>query len=343
MPRRATTLDRVRQINRAGVLNLLRRGSAVPQNEIAQELNLSKATISRVVRSLKEKGYVRQQGKTGLVELNLSAIGILCVDITPITIAGALCDLKGNFVHRAEVRWSDYGSRYDNLQPLYQLIDQLVQLADSEGRRLIGVGIGVAGVVDSKAGIVAAADVLAWRDLRLRALLASRVHFPIFINNRVKLMTLGEFDFALASAVDHFVCLNLAASIEAGVIINRVLHHGSGYRSGNVGFMLPAPHMLNQRYETTGALELTASGKSVMDRAWAWLAENSRLPAGYVTLDYIFDEARAEEKWAVDLLTDVVDHIAQMVVNIDQLIKPDLFVLNCPAQRYDDVIAQLQR
>lgn len=137
------------------------------------------------------------------------------------------------------------------------------------GRTVRGVGVGVAGQVDSGAGVVTFAPNLQWRDVPLRVRLESMLGLPVRAINDVQAATYGEWAHGAGRGTDELVCLFVGTGVGGGVITRGRLLCGCSGSAGEFGHMtidLDGPPC---RCGNNGCLEAYAGGWAIARRARA--------------------------------------------------------------------------
>jgi len=101
-----------------------------------------------------------------------------------------------------------------------------------------GIGIGVPSVVDIENGIVFdVVNIPSWKRVELRKILEAEFKIPVFINNDVNCLALGEYRYGEAKSFSSFVALALGTGLGAGIIINNALYAGSNCGAGEIGLI----------------------------------------------------------------------------------------------------------
>jgi len=59
-------------------------------------------------------------------------------------------------------------------------------------KKILGLGVGVHGLVNSQEGISIFAPNLGWENVPIKKILEDELHMPVFLDNDVRTMTLGE-------------------------------------------------------------------------------------------------------------------------------------------------------
>ena len=99
-----------------------------------------------------------------------------------------------------------------------------------------GIGIGVPSVVDIENGIVFdVVNIPSWHRVELKKILEAEFKIPVFINNDVNCLALGEHRYGEAKLFSSFVALALGTGLGAGIIINNTLYAGNNCGAGEIG------------------------------------------------------------------------------------------------------------
>jgi glucokinase-like ROK family protein len=325
----------MREINRAAILEIIRRESPISRTNIAERLDISLPTVVRIVDRLIDEGFVRLQGgsewsggrRRPLLAFNSDGYVVLGVDMGGSKLFGAVSDLGGKLID--EVNLGQQGTTgEDSYNRLTSVIDALLASPKLEGRRVRGIGVGAPGITLHTEGIVKWAYSLNWRNFPLKARLAERYNLPIIVDNDVNLAALGELWFGAGQNAHHMILVYIGNGIGAGIIINGALYRGSSEASGEIGNMITDRHFLGKNFEYFGALESVASGTGIALRARDAL-KSRRDPATIDALgaEEVFDAARAGQKWAWKIINEVVDDLAIAIANLSVSFDPELIVL----------------
>jgi predicted NBD/HSP70 family sugar kinase len=114
------------------------------------------------------------------------------------------------------------------LSRLHQLIRTAI--GQQPPGSVLGVGVAIPGSVDSRTGVVQAAENLGWINVHAGELLSDRLNVPFYCENNAKLSALAERWFSAPGdgAGDPFVFITLHSGVGTGIIIrSHLLHAGS--------------------------------------------------------------------------------------------------------------------
>lgn len=112
------------------------------------------------------------------------------------------------------------------------VIDRIVGIMDTIRSKnphapISGIGIGIAGILKPKEGIVCFSPNLpGWRDVELYKILKEKLKTPIWIENDANLIALGEKWLGVGRNIDNFVLLTLGTGVGGGIIYKGRLFTG---------------------------------------------------------------------------------------------------------------------
>jgi glucokinase len=113
-----------------------------------------------------------------------------------------------------------------------------VAAARARHPRLLGLGLGVPGMADTRSGTILRYDMIpSATDLPLRDLVAARVNLPCVMDHNMRALTVAEWMQGAAQHLDTFVCLAVRSGIGAGMVVDGRLYNGSHGFAGEVGYM----------------------------------------------------------------------------------------------------------
>jgi glucokinase len=333
---RTINAKQMRQVNRSAILELIRQYSPIARSEISRLLEISMPTVIRIVDELIEDGLVRSTGETAgeagrpreLLEYNKSGSAVIGIDLGGTKLYGALANIGGEIL--GEVHKSQHSSTGEESFALVEeMIQFLIKLASEKQQKLLGIAVGAPGITHVKKGLVEWAPSLNWRDFSLKQRIADRFHLPVAVDNDVNLAVLGEQWFGAGKGVNNLLLLAIGTGMGAGLVIDGVIYRGHNEAAGEVGYLLPGVGALGQRYDQFGAMENIVSGTGIAERA-KMLLTGSRPEAELEALaaSEVFDAARNDETWAVQIVDETVDYLSMVIADISTLLDPELIIIS---------------
>jgi glucokinase len=254
------------------------------------------------------------------------------IDIGGTKIVAGLVTDQGEVLYKQIVPTATEGKEHIIFQ-LQQLINNLLKEANKlRLPTLKGIGIGTAGQIDFKNGIVRSgtSNIKDWNDIPLKQEMQRLFGFPAWIDNDVNVVALAESYLGAAKGYDNVVFLTLGTGIGGAVIQEGKLLHGEWGGAAELGHMSvdrsgPA---CNCGYK--GCLEAYASGTGIANQMKQYLIKNPKLHDGSIdniTARDVFQWAYEGKQHAKSVLDDSMDALAYGTVNIIHAFNPSLLVL----------------
>lgn len=169
---------------------------------------------------------------------------LLCgVDLGGTKLSAGLFTREGDSV--AEVKVTDH-SELSNDQMVDRISELVRELLDSQALSdsdLRGIGIGMAGHVNSEQGLVITTSnyPVPFRNYRLRDRLLKRFDTPIIVDNDANAQAFGEFIFGAGRGKSNVTFLTISTGVGAGIIINGKLVRGHSGFAGEIGHTIVEP------------------------------------------------------------------------------------------------------
>jgi len=236
---RTASVGLSRDLNRSAILRLIASDGPIARMNIARRLGLSPATVTAVTRELVDQGLVRVAERAPssggrpalLLELVGGAATAFGVKVAPDHLVGVLVDLEADILERFELPFEAEAP-----DAVEQLVRALSLWLDDAGERppLLGVGLGVPGVFDSRTGLLES-PLLGWRGVALPALLQDRLGLPVFVDNDVNTLAVAERLYGRGRDVEHFITVTLGRGVGLGIIAGGDIYRGHRGGAGEFG------------------------------------------------------------------------------------------------------------
>lgn len=105
----------------------------------------------------------------------------------------------------------------------------------SNGAEIVAVGVGAAGQIDRKKGIILDAPNLGVRDLDLGELLGKHFGKPVSVGNDVEVATIGELYYGSGRGYKNFICVFVGTGIGGGIVRDGRIYTGLTGTAGEIG------------------------------------------------------------------------------------------------------------
>jgi glucokinase-like ROK family protein len=328
----------VRELNRSILLQELRVGPPLSRADLAAATGLNKTTVSKLVDELIADGLVREigpvpsRGGRPAVHLELNPDGgwIIGAEIGVGRLTTVVADLRASIAWRREAAFDKEAGQESVLQRLDTLLRYARQFAQRDGRRLLGVGVTVPGLVDVASGVLIFEPNMGWRGVPLRDRLASKLHLPAFIENDANAAALAERYFGAARDVEDFAYVVANIGLGAGLVVGGQIFSGASGYAGEAGHTTIDPDGPLCRCGNRGCWERLASLRALTERVDRALQAGvtSQIPSfaegGEVSLMAILEAARAGDQVARQALDETGAYLGIGIANLVNLLNPQL-------------------
>jgi glucokinase len=314
-------------------------------DQMSQEIGVGMRGMIPVIDFLEAKGFVRHTGSTvangkAIASLRAGESGIIGLDLGGTKLYGAIIDIAGNILYDREIR--NHGKTGEAcLEVLIDLIEHFREKAGRRNLKIHGIGVGVPGSVKLDTGWVVNAPAVGMKDFPLKERLVSRFGYPVFIDNDLKQLSVGDTWFGAGKNYRHVVLLAIGTGIAVGTLVDGRVLRGAHERLGELGWMVPGCEFLGRQYVGFGALETEASGPGIENRARRLLSgKKDRKFLDELSADTVFEAARKGEAWAERCVAETVEYLAVLVANIMAFYDPDLIILSGGVSRSSDLLIE---
>ncbi len=324
------------------VLDHVRAHGESSRAELAQATGLGRSVLTQRVDALRNYGLLAEDRvgvSTGgraprLLRFRSDAGYLLVADLGATSTDVALADLAGRIViHRQ--RPSDIAAGPEAvLADVDELFEECVAEAGID-RPLWGIGIGIPGPVEFESGSPVSPPIMpGWDGYSVRERFAAR-GVPVWVDNDVNVMALGELTAGCGRGVDDFVFVKIGTGIGAGIVVDGRIHRGAKGSAGDVGHIhVQAGREVTCRCGMSGCLEALAGGAALARDAEAAAREGRSAilralldEKGYLDAADVAAASKHGDPVSVELITEAGRLIGQMLTGIVNFFNPSLIVI----------------
>lgn len=205
--------DRFKKTNRTRILEFIFRNGPVARATIAEQTGITPATVTTTTASLIEEGIIKILGEEEdraevtpgrrrvLIDLNTEYAYAIGIEFNEKQISCCITDLRGKIVDKTI--FSTTHIEITNItEVLVRQIEGLISGNESIANRLIGIGIGMPGKLDTGAtGLIE--ESTTWKSFEPKAI-KQRFRLPVIMDNNVKCMAYGQYLFSPQNTPETF-------------------------------------------------------------------------------------------------------------------------------------------
>jgi glucokinase-like ROK family protein len=262
------------------VLDLVRSGVARTKPELSRRSGFGRSVITQRVNQLLDSGLLMEGGlgaSTGgrpSRELSLRAEAglVLVAPLGATHLTVGVTDLAGRLLHYYREPADVIPGPEKILSRVEELFDQLLASEHVPAEApLFGIGIGIHGPVEFATGTPVSPPVMpGWDGYDIRRRFARRYDVPVWVDNDVNLMALGELRAGAARSEKDVILVKVGTGIGAGLISSGSLHRGAQGCAGEIGHVLvDEASGVICRCGRVGCLSALASGSAITREALA--------------------------------------------------------------------------
>jgi glucokinase len=198
--------------------------------------------------------------------------------------------------------------------------------------KLAGVGVAVAGLLDSRRGIVTTSPNLpGWEDTPVREIMAEKLGIPALVVNDADAAAVGEHRFGAGRGTRHMLYITVSTGVGGGIIIDGRLYSGASGCAGEFGHMAVDPDGPLCACGRRGCWEALASGSAIAREAASRLRKGEKsILAGCrrtVTAEDVGKAAQDGDRLAREVIASAARYLGIGLANLVNIFNPEMIVI----------------
>lgn len=338
----------IRAINRSAVLNTVKSRGPIGRAEIARRTGLSPATVSSLTADLIERQLIleTEPGESSggrrpiLLDINPGGGYVVGIKLTESHVIAALINLEAQVLDR---RTDDLPGTAPAqvVSSIATSVAQLLETAGLQHGQLLGVGVGLAGVVDAEAGVSRQQPFLNWRDVPLGKMLSETLNTLVHIDNDVNALTLAERLYGRGQGIDDFLTVTVGRGVGLGIVIGGQLFRGARGGGGEFGHLVVDVNGPACECGKRGCLEAYI-GESGLLRQADQFAQAGEMPP-VDSVDQLLALAMDGHLQAAQLFERSGRSLGQGIANLVNLFNPARILISGEGVRYGELFFSAMR
>ena len=331
----------IKKINSKNILNIIRKRGPISRSEIAEITGLTPATITNITSELIDNNLI-VEGESGdssggrkpiMLRIRCDYYRVIGVYLGSRKIKIIASDLMANTKYKKEIPYEK--KPLTAVEALEIIKNEIISINEkylAKGKKVVGVGIGIHGLVDSNKGISIFAPNLGWRNINIVETLEKATNIPVYIDNNTRTMGLGERWFGTGKNVSSFFCLNVEYGIGGSLFIA-----DNSFGAGEIGHTTVDVNGEICSCGNRGCLETIASVKALTKMAFEGYNEHKDSSIfecqdinspDDILPEKIFESARMGDEFAISLIRRIGENIGIGIANIINTLNPELVIIN---------------
>jgi len=200
---------------------------------------------------------------------------------------------------------------------------------------IVGAGVGVAGDVDQKNGIVRFSPNLGWKMVPLKHMLKAIIKVPIIIDNDANAAAWGAYWLDAKASVKNLICITLGTGVGGGIICDGKLYRGATGTAGEIGHIAFDAHGLQCNCGSTGCIErylgakfLSMQAQEAVERGKSKII--SKLTNGnleMITPKVLTQAANQGDKVALSIWHQAGERLGIILAGVINMFNPEMIIL----------------
>jgi glucokinase-like ROK family protein len=329
----------INKLNKIKILNLIRENGPISRADAAKHSGISAPTVTRIVDSLIQENLVHEIGtgvsrggrRPTLLEFSGNDNLVIGIDLGTTHIYGVLSNFAAETV--AEIKCDTHIDE-DFLHIMDRTAGVICELRNHrsvKGKKIFGVGLAVAGLINRWKNIIEYSPDFHWKNADVVKALSAKCELPIIFDNVTRVMALGELWYGIGNKVKNFIVVNIGYGIGAGIIINGKPLYGPKGMAGEFGHItLDKDSDLQCECGNLGCLEALASGRAIAFIAQRELKRGVKSKLSNITditAEHVALAAKAGDAVAQNIFNQATEYLSIGIASLVNLISPQAVLL----------------
>lgn len=338
----------LRRANRDHLTVILRSSGPLTQADLAERTGLAASSVSAIVRELEAAGVVgvangiRNGRRARTVRLNPGGVVAGGFDFGRTHVRVALVDFSLTPLGDRLVEYDAGTSAETALALAVEAFADLRTSSGADRARLVGVGAGVPGPVDTSTGLLGhGAIVPEWVGTHPAEALAEAVAavlpepVPAYVDNDANLGALAEHTLGLARGHDTAVYLKIETGVGAGLVVGGQVVRGGVGMAGEIGHLSVDETGPLCRCGGRGCLEVRASVAVAL--------RTLHVERPHLTAESVAAMAAGGDPGCARVVSDIGRDVGVALGAVCNLLNPTLIVIDTTLSGAGDVLLEPMR
>ena len=328
----------MKRMNTALLLNLIREKGKISRTDLAKESGLTAATVTNLTAELIESGLIVECStgvstggrKPVFLKINSDQFHIVTVSICPDTVEFAVMDFCAKILSYKHMPIN----RDADPDMCAEFIGKCIDGYKYKDK-VIGIGVGVHGIVNSDEGISVYAPNLDWKNVNIKKLINKYTDIPVFVDNDVRCMALAEMWFGRKRNSDDFVYVYVGRGVGSAVVINNSLLRGSFDAAGEIGHTVIDINGPKCECGKKGCLQAFTNKKAMMNYLKDNLDKTEILSENSSCDDIVDAYLNFGDEAATVVIDKETEYLSYGISNIINVLDPGFIILSSDIKNFD--------
>ncbi len=327
------------------VLNyLLQKSGQTSRAELIQYSQLSGTTVSSLVNTLINVGFVHETGvgksiggrKPIKLEIHPDFRYAIGVDIGSSHLTVIMINLQGKLVARKSIPYDVINQAHKTLETVMEMIQQLLDGSHLSIPDLAGIGVSVPAPLEGeRQDEILTYYMPAWDGIKILDELKAIGNTAFYLENDANAGAIAEKWWGVGKKYSSFAFIKLGIGVGAGLIINDEIYRGYAGSAGEIGHTTIETAGRMCRCGNRGCMESYVGVNGILRD----IAE-SRGDEGTkdLSIEQVVELAMQGDQICRLVLTNAAQYLGIAIANLINLVNPGIIVLNGVIMQAESII-----
>lgn len=260
------------------------------------------------------------------------AIGI---DIGGTSIKGAGITKEGKVLEVFSMPVIKGDSQDATINKLIEAINNYIKEQGFKKEEILGIGLGVPGVMDTKAGVITYSNNLQWYDLPIVDLIEKGTGLKVKITNDANAAALGEAKYGAGKKYKNIIMVTLGTGVGGGIIIDGKIFEGNLGKGAELGHSVLVLDGEQCSCGRKGCFEAYASATALIRDTKRAMDKNKKSKCweiseklGKVDARVAFEAEKAGDEVGHQLVENYVKYLGEGCLNYFNIFRPEALILS---------------
>ncbi len=308
------------------------------RTRLAELSGLSLATISGITNDFIERNLVLESGaaestggrKAGLLEIRPDGGFAIGLKLTEYEVTVVILNLNAEVVYSERLQLDmRTPSSETAIYRLGEAVQKVIVRSRLPHQKIIGLGCGLPGVIDSSQGRCVDSPILGWQDVEFTKPLTSVLEIPVYIDNDVNSLAIYEKLYGQGQPYQHFLTVTVGRGVGLGLVLSGDVYRGALQGAGEFGHTVVLAGERLCECGNLGCIEAYVSDRGIVQNYTENLSsDNPHNPAQLLTITKVLEKARQGEAPALEAFSRAGYVLGLGLANLINLFNPEMVLLS---------------
>lgn len=253
------------------------------------------------------------------------------IDVGGTTVKVGFFETSGKILDKWEIKTNTANGGETILPDIAKTVEEKLSKEGISKDDVQGIGIGIPGPIVNESVVTVCVN-LGWKNVDVAETLSQLTGLSVKVGNDANVAALGEMWQGGAKGSSNVVMVTLGTGVGGGIIVDGKIVAGANGAGGEIGHL----NVCEDEHEACncgqhGCLEQYASATGVVRMAKRKLAKISEETSLHkyddLTAKDVFDEAKAGDKVALEIVDEVCEILGKALGKIACVVNPEVFVI----------------